>query len=233
MPKYKSVEELNLKHQEVLKIVDTWPEEKKRSYLPIINEKYKQSLKELTQNQSVETLKNLRTEVGIKKLKPPESLLGQKQLMDDQKKFDEYTEKYKSQNEVVTGQSKDNTIGAYDYVYEPDIRESAIGKRNEMADSLRLWYEWDNLRKKGVNVSLSDFRDYKNTILKDQESQSMSLINNYANALLNKGYSQSTAELFKRMAFSQIKSGKSANDALRIAAGMVTTTSPRNTPLGK
>lgn len=135
-------------------------------------------------------LQNLRTEAGIKKLTPPQTTLEQSER--DKKKFDEFTKIYDEQNRIVTSQTKDNTLGGYNYNYEPDIRESAIGKRNEMADSLRLWYEWDALRKKGIDISLNDLREYK----KVQEKEKFSLLQPSINQMKARGFSEKTINMF-------------------------------------
>jgi len=182
------------------------------------------TLKSMAQN-LIESAENARSpESKQKERKLKELRLDRIQYGKDNAKLDQYTKKYEEQNKIGSQTYKDvndNNVLTYPY----DIRKEAFNNKAAWGDSVRMWYEWNNLRKNGINVSLPELREYKESA----ESPYRNIANAYhyySQKMQNSGFSPKTIELFKRIALSQMKDGKQPREAFMIAAKTIRTVSP-------
>jgi|GEM_PF-5413662 len=222
MPKYKSVDELKLKHQEVLKIVNAWPEEKKQAYLPIIEEKYNQNLRELTNQIPEREVKRLRTQQTLEKLSPEGQ--AKKQRLADEEKIEDYSQKFNFYKDMASKTVTD-AGGTKSYAHSPDIRSWAAGKALAYEDSIRTYNRWQEARNKGINVGLNDIREYES-----------GLINNITatlDKLKEQGYNPASVEIYKNKAIEEIKRGRNPSESIKDAINMITINAWRFGKFGK
>ena len=163
-----------------------------------------------SQTELLKELKRLKKEKELKKLKPSPEELSKRQLETDNKKLDEYVKKLNQQRDIATGLTKDIT-GEVSPKYSPEIQKLSQAQIPALEDSVKLWYEMQQLRNRGYDVSLPQLREYKTA----EKQRKYIPLQQSVEQMRQRGFNEKTINLFSANYIKLIENGAEPETALR------------------